>query len=152
MFRKLHSNRDPRDTLLKEIKKEFSVYFGKAETGLSQFLRQYPKPAYAVMLALMAVSLILSFTVFRKHEPAHPDPPAGAAINKDAKPASVLSPVSGGFTQILQTTTALKQTVELKQQIDTLLSKRNLTAADSIRLAQSLDRLQHLQQTLTVKP
>lgn len=151
MFRKLHSNRDPRDTLLRELKKEFSVYFGKAESGVTACLRRYPKQAYGAMLVLMLVSLVLSFTVFRHREPASSDVPATTSL-KASPPPSVLSPVSGGFGQILRTTSTLKQTLQLKQQIDTLLTKRTLTAADSIRLATALDRLQHLQQSITIKP
>ena len=31
MCKRLHSNRDPRDTVYSELKKEFSPYFGKAD-------------------------------------------------------------------------------------------------------------------------
>ncbi len=144
MFRKLHSNRDPRDTLLKEIRKEFSVYFGKAESGIKSILQQYPKHVYGAMLVLMLLSLVLSFTVFRNLDPV----PKPSIAGKDRP----LSPVSGGFDQILQTTSGLKQTLELKQQIDTLLSKGILTKADSIQLAVSLEKLQHLQQSLQPQP
>lgn len=148
MFRKLHSNRDPRDTLLSEIKKEFSVYFGKAETGVSSLLREYPKQAYGAMLALMLISLVLSFTVFRNREPVTEVTLSAVPAKTIRKPAGTLLPVNGGFEQILQTTSALKQTLELKQQIDTLLTKGALTRVDSIKLATSLDALQHLQQSL----
>jgi len=147
MFRKLHSNRDPRDTLLKEIRKEFSVYFGKAESGIKSILQQYPKHAYGAMLGLMLLSLVLSFTVFRNR-----DPVPKASIAGKGRPQRLLSPASGGFDQILQTTSGLKQTLELKQQIDSLLSKAVLTKADSIQLAGSLDKLQHLQQSLQPNP
>jgi hypothetical protein len=150
MFRKLHSNRDPRDTLLREFKKEFSVYFGKAESGIISLLRQYPKHAYGAMLALMLVSLVLSFTVFRYREPVVITDPGSAAVKKKSPPG-MLSPVSGSFEQILQTTSTLRQTLELKQQIDTLLTKGALTREDSIKLATSLDQLQHLQQSLSHK-
>lgn len=151
MFRKLHSNRDPRDTLLREIKKEFSVYFSKAESGITNYLKLYPKPAYGTMLVLMLVSVILSFTVFR-HQKAAPSVVVRSVSQKQNKPPELLSPVSGGFGQILRTTATLKQTLELKQQIDTLLNKNLLTSADSIRLATALDQLQHLQHSLTLNP
>jgi len=146
MFRKLHSNRDPRDTLFRELKKEFSVYFGKAESGINATLRQYPKQAYGAMLFSMAVSLVLSFTVFRNHQPVDTGPPPAVTSEKNCRPPGMLFPVSGGFEQILQTTSALKQTLELKRQIDTLLTRQTLTNADSMKLASSLDKLQHLQQ------
>ncbi|SDF69736.1 hypothetical protein SAMN05216464_1258 [Mucilaginibacter pineti] len=151
MFRKLHSNRDPRDTLFRELKKEFSVYFGKAESGITASLRRYPKQAYGAMVVLMLVSLVLSFTIFRHREPAVSVTPAITSV-QPGKPTEMLSPVSSGFGQILRTTFTLRQTLELKQQIDTLLTKRSLTAADSTRLATALDRLQHLQQSITIKP
>lgn len=151
MFRKLHSNRDPRDTLFREIKKEFSVYFGKAESGVMGLLRQYPKQAYGVMLVLMVISLVLSFTVFRDREPAVVIEPGSSAVRKHSPSPGVLSPVSGGFEQILQTTATLKQTLELKQRIDTLLAKGRLTRSDSVELVTSLDQLQHLQQSIHPK-
>jgi hypothetical protein len=42
---KIHSNRDPRDTLFSELKKEFSVYVDKGNSRFSQELvcAKYPK-------------------------------------------------------------------------------------------------------------
>ena len=148
MFRKLHSNRDPNDTLLRELKKEFSVYFGKAENGINALLQQYPKEAYGAMLVLMLISLVLSFTILKNRDPVKPVPVISVTGKGNSRQSGVLSPLSGGINQLLQTTSGLKQTMELKQQIDTLLSKAVLSHADSVRLAAALDRLQHLQQSL----
>ncbi len=42
MFRKIHSNRDPNDTLITELRKEFSLYFEKASKTITQKLEQKP--------------------------------------------------------------------------------------------------------------
>lgn len=151
MFRKLHSNRDPRDTLLREIKKEFSVYFGQAESGIRSVLGRYPRQAFGCMVFLMLVSLVLSFTVFRNREQAVVTVGGPAAVPVRGNSPGVLAPVGSGFSQILQTTATLKQTLELKQRIDTLLAKGRLSQSDSVQLAASLDELQRLQRSINPK-
>jgi hypothetical protein len=152
MFRKLHSNRDPRDTLSSELRKEFGVYFGKAENGIRHLLGQYPKQAYGSMVVLMLISMTLSFTMFRHHE-AEPVTAARVSAPPIKVPVSagspgLLSPVSSGFDQILETGSALKQTIDLKKQIDMLLAKKELTAADSISLDQAVSQLQQINKHL----
>ena len=65
MFRKLHSNRDPRDTLLSEINKEFRPYIRKAGTGLKSIINSHPRFLFTMMVAGIVLSAVLSFTVFR---------------------------------------------------------------------------------------
>ncbi len=152
MFRKLHSNRDPRDTLSSELRKEFSVYFGKAENGIRHLLGQYPKQAYGGMVVLMLISMTLSFTMFRHHdaEAVTVAPVRVPSIKVPAGSGSpgLLSPVSSGFDQILETGSALKQTIDLKKQIDLLLAKKELTHADSISLDQAVSQLQQINKHL----
>jgi hypothetical protein len=138
MFKKIHSNRDPEDTVYRELKKEFSAHFSKADHYLNSILSRYPKQAFALMVALMMVSMGLSLTVFRNKEL----PP----INKSAqsRPRSLFAPANDGFDRILETGAALKQTIGLKRQIDSLTTKGSLTHADSIALEKALDQLQQL--------
>ena len=39
MFKKIRSNRDPRDTVLTELHREFEPHFGKAKTKLAKARR-----------------------------------------------------------------------------------------------------------------
>src|ERR1700744_1864114 len=132
MFRKLHSNRDPRDTLLSEINKEFRPYIAKAGSGLQHVISSHPRFLFAMMVAGIVLSAVLSFTVLRHHAPPPKVPKAQA------------SPVSTGFDQIMRTGEKLKRTIALKRRIDSLTAKKTLTAADSAALENALDTIQNL--------
>lgn len=135
MFRKLHSNRDPRDTLLGEINKEFRPYIHKAGKGLTGLVNSHPRFLFTMMVINIVLSVALSFTVFRQHAP----PP------KVVKPQA--NPVSTGFDQIMRTGEKLKRTIGLKRQIDSLTAKKQLSAADSLALEKALDTIQKLNRT-----
>jgi len=134
MFRKLHSNRDPRDTLLSEINKEFRPYVRKAGTGLKSIINNHPRFLFTMMVINIVLSAVLSFTVFRHQAP----PP------RVVKPQA--NPVSTGFDQIMRTGEKLKRSIALKRQIDSLTAKKQLSAADSLALEKALDTIQHLNQ------
>lgn len=135
MFKKITSNRDPRDTLWSELQKEFGGYAGMIGSAGRGFVNRNPRFVFAAMILLMLVSVGLSFTVFRHREPP-------AKIRKAQKPVN--SPLSSGFGQLLQTGEALRETISLKQQVDSLIAKKQLTAADSAALEKALDKLQQL--------
>jgi hypothetical protein len=136
MFRKLHSNRDPGDTLLRELHKEFRPYIRKAGGGLKRLVDSHPKFLFIMMVINIVLSLVLSFTVFRRH-------PAPTKIMKP-----VTGPVSGGFEQIMLAGAKLKETIALKREIDSLTAKKTLSATDSLALEKALDTIQHLNQTI----
>jgi hypothetical protein len=137
MFKKIHSDRDPRDTVISEVKKEFRPYFNKAGQGLKGAAERYPKFLFWMMVINITLSAILCFTVFRHREPA-----------KNEQPLKVAAPVTDGFDRILQAGTALRQTIRLKKQVDSLSKKKTLTRADSAALLKDLDSLQHIHRTL----
>jgi hypothetical protein len=140
MFKKLHSNRDPQDTVYAELKKEFALYYWKANSIFEQLVLRYPKFCYWLMVFLLLVSFTLSFTIFRNHEPV---------AKVKMIPQNTLSTVGNGFDKIMETSAALKETIALKNQADSLLAKKNLSNADSTTLEKDLDRLQQLNNHLT---
>ena len=85
------------------------------------------------MVVLIILSAGLSFTVFRNKAPA-------------AKPHQIakVNAVSDGFSQILSATQAIKQGLALKQQIDSLTTKKTLSKKDSEVLINDLDKLHQL--------
>ena len=135
MFRKLHSNRDPRDTLLSEINREFRPYIAKAGTCLTSIINSHPRFLFAMMVINIVLSAVLSFTVLRHHAP----PPK--IVKQQA------NPVSTGFDQIMRTGEKLKRSIALKRQIDSLTAKKQLSAADSLALEKALDTIQKLNRT-----
>ena len=137
MFKRITSNRDPRDTLLSELKKEFGVHYVKVGDKGQQLVNHYPRFVFGSMIALMLVSMALSFTVFRNRE---------AAVKKKAPITQKSNPITTGFGQLLQTGEALRETIALKQQVDSLIAKKHLSKTDSATLERSLDRLQQINQ------
>lgn len=133
MFRKIRSNRDPRDTVYTELKREFSPHFSKAKTGLASAANNHSRFLFWMMVVNIGLSAILSFTVFR-----HRDIPP---VKKTVK---VLQPVTGGLNEVMQATHAISEMLRLKKAIDSLSGKRLLTAQDSATLEKALDRFQQL--------
>jgi len=133
MWKKIHSNRDPRDTIYSELKKEFSTYFGKANSMCRFVLGRYPKFFFGGMILAMLVSMVLSFTLFHHPETAHPR----AGLQK-------VNPVQDGFSQILQATDKIRETLRLKHLVDSISTKKQLSGTDSTLLDSALNRLQRI--------
>jgi len=141
MFKKIHSNRDPRDTVFREIKKEFLPYFDKAGQAVKSTADRYPKFLFWMMVINISLSVILVMTVFRpKGEP------------KKAPSLKVAGPMTGGFDQIMRVGDALRATINLKKQVDSLTRQKILSKADSAILLKDLDSLQHIRFTINRPP
>ncbi|GAA3989476.1 hypothetical protein [Mucilaginibacter dorajii] len=136
MWKKIHSNRDPRDTLYSEIQKEFAPYFTMVSNVGKRLAASYPKIMFGAMIFLMALSLVLSFTVF-----SHPDKVKTNTLKK-------VNPVEDGFDQIMRATGNIRETLHLKKMVDSISAKKQLTGADSTLLDSTLDRLSKIHQSL----
>ena len=134
MFRKIRSNRDPGDTVYSELKREFAPHFGKAGAQLKSAAGNHPKFIFWMMVINIALSAILSFTVFR-----HPD-----HAPQKKQPVKILAPVNDGLGQVMTVGRALSEMLRLKKAIDSLSAKKQLTAPDSLTLEKALDRFQQL--------
>lgn len=133
MFKKIHSNRDPKDTVFSELKKELRPYCDTAGIWLKRAAERYPVFLFWMMVINILLSIVLVSTVFRS--------------KKDApeKPMVKVSPVNDGFEQLLAAGHRLKTVITLKKQVDSLVHQKPLTRADSAQLLRDLDSLQHLQ-------
>ncbi|WDF55889.1 hypothetical protein [Mucilaginibacter sp. KACC 22063] len=143
MFKRIHSNRDPEDTLWKALHQEFSGYFEKAGQRFGSICLNHPRVIFGAMIGLLLFSCALSFTVFR-----HPGKSSAARpAMQDQQPNKLKSqhPLDDGFNRILEAGSALKQTLALKGRVESTLAKGRLNHADSIWLEHALDTLQHLQ-------
>jgi hypothetical protein len=87
----------------------------------------------------IVLSIILSLTVLR----SEPEKKKTVAVN-------AVAPVSTGFDRILQAGATLRQTINLKRQIDSLSRLRVLSKADSTSLLSDLDSLRHI--SLNINP
>ncbi|TSJ44392.1 hypothetical protein FO440_09495 [Mucilaginibacter corticis] len=136
MFRKIHSNRDPRDTLYSELRKEFSVYAEKGNRFGRHLAGQYPRFLFGLMIVLLTLSAVLAVVLHRQMLP-----PKKVATNKPIV-------IDSSFDQILAAGTALKTTIHLRRQVDSITAKKVLTKDDSLMLVRDLDSLQHIRLTL----
>lgn len=136
MFRKIHSSRDPQDTVFSELRKEFNRYFCAFSRMFKLLLERRPRMTFAAMVILLTASIAISFTCFRLRDQPKPM----------ALPVKV-SPVGDGISAILLAGEKLKKTLMLKNLVDSLISKRPLTAKDSVALDSALDRLQSIQKS-----
>jgi hypothetical protein len=134
MWRKIHSNRDPRDTLFSELQKEFKPWFSKLRQVTVNALCRNPRFSFSVMVFLLLISAGLSFTVFR--------PPEKAVALPEPSHTNV---VSDGFSKIMQASTRLNETLQLKAKVDSITAKKFLSATDSLLLDSCLNRLQNIQ-------
>lgn len=136
MWKKIRSNRNPNDTLFSELRKEFKPYLDRAADTFRSFARRKPKWIYGSMVFLLTVSAALSFT--RSSLP-------GAQPVKPVK--GLFSPPSG-FDAIISTSMKIDKVIRLKQLIDSITTKGELSNADSLRLNNALDSLEVIQRTL----
>lgn len=134
MFRKIHSNRDPKDTLFSELRKEFGSYFNALGDISTSIIERCPHVTFGAMVAVLAASLFVSFTFFRQRDKPKSNP----------VPVRV-STVRDGITEIIIAGEKLKKTMALKTLVDSLTSKKTLTSKDSLVLDSALDRLQSIQ-------
>jgi hypothetical protein len=137
MFRRIRSNRDPRDTLYSELKKEFSVYADKGSRFSQELAAKYPRLLFCIMTALLLTSVVLAVLLHHKMVPPE---------KAKAQPQSEV--LNSGFDHILAAGAALKTTIHLRRQVDSITAKQVLNKSDSITLVCDLDSLQHIRLTL----
>ena len=133
MWKRIHSDRDPRDTLWSELHKEFNAYFGIVARSFKGLLSRHPKYAFGLMVILLVVSLALSFTVFR------------AKITPNTGHLRV--PVTNGISGLIAAGGRLQATIRLGNLVDSITAKPSLSAADSISLESALNQLDSLKRT-----
>lgn len=146
MFRKIHSNRDPRDTLYSELRREFGSYIEKGAGKARALCDTRPRAVFSGMLILLLLSAALSFTIFR--HPAPKTPPKVNALKTGVKQPSL----NEGFDRILATGTALQQTLHLKSEVESLLGKGKLNHTDSLALESALDSLGQIHHQINNAP
>lgn len=140
MFRKIHSNRKPGDTLWSSLAEEFSVYLNQFKIRFQSILKAYPKQAFALMVLLIVGSFLFTVIPWKTGSPK-------AAANHSGIGAR---PVQNSLSQILSHADALRESIRLKEEITAVLAKDSLNGADSIHLEKAIDRLHQL--TLKTNP
>jgi hypothetical protein len=138
MFRKTHFK--PKKALFDEIGKEFAVYFSRAGKWFRFTCERYPGQIFIGMLACILISGLLAFTVMRvkRQEPM-------------METSNVATPLTNGFGQIVDAGQSLRQVLDLQNQVNVILHKDSLTAADSIMVKDAIFQLEAIHKQLNVK-
>jgi hypothetical protein len=136
MFRKITSNRDPGKTLGSELKKEFGIYFERADKKSRDLLEKYPGQIFSIMVFAILFSGVMAFTVMREQQ---------TSIIK-VKPS--VQNTAAGFGQIIGTANAVQALWATQKQVDLLLKKDTLSHADSLTLNSALSQMESLRATL----
>lgn len=136
MYRKTHFK--PKPNLFKELVREFGTHFVHLGLFWRRISSRYPRQLFVVMLASILLSGALAFTVLRVRK---------------VEPLPTLSgpSVTHGFGQIIQSGQALKEVLDLQNQINTILHKESLTAADSLLVKSAISRLETIHYQLSKK-
>lgn len=137
MFRKIHSNRDPQATVFSELRREFRPYLRAGQRRLRRFAGNYPRFLFGMMVINLTLSAVLVLTVFRRKDNA-----------KHTHTVSAAAPISDGFDRIHAAGLALRETIRLKREIDSLTQLTALSRKDTIRLSSDLDSLRHIRLNL----
>ncbi|MFD2964382.1 MULTISPECIES: hypothetical protein [Olivibacter] len=139
MYRKTHFK--PRPDLYREIGKEFGAYFSRLGDLWKRISARYPRQIFILMLASILFSGVLAFTVMRVKDTAPLPSLSGTGTN-----------VTQGFGQIIGAGQALQKVLDLQNQINTVLHKDSLTAADSLLVKNAIRQLEIIHHKLNVKP
>ena len=151
MFKKIHSNRQPEDTLYSSIKTEFAPAFNKVGCKFQSLLKLYPKTIFISMILLMAVSCILSFTLFRNNPSSSNK--GMLTINKgNDKEREIKQKTDSGMAGIMLVTQKLMVNIRLKQKIEGLIKQPRLSHQDSASLLIAIDSLEMIRKTNKTYP
>ena len=138
MYRKTHFK--PDKALWGEISKEFAIYFARLGNQVRYFCEKYPKQIFFTMLVAMLISGILAFTVMRVKKDETSQLLAGSA-----------APITQGLGQILGAGHALKEVLDLQNEINMVLQKDTLTRADSLIVKDAIGQLEKIHRQLNDK-
>lgn len=134
MSKKTPSNPENRTDRVAGIRQQIQqtgVYFDR-------LVKRYPFHFLTVMLVCMVGSAILAFTVMRvntpRQLPTFPEPPASGA--------------GSSITGIIDTYGTLQEVTALQDTIASIIVKDTLNARDSIRLTETLQRFEQIQQSM----
>lgn len=132
MWKRIHSNRDPRDTVFSELSKRYRPFLKRVTGMIKTFATCYPKSILVTMILSLLLSIAYAFTQ---------DPVSTPVLQQAFVP---IVPVQQGFEQLTGTTARIIETMQLRAVCDSLLKKQHLDPTDSLLLNRALDRIRHI--------
>lgn len=136
MFKKITSNRPPDTTVWTAFYREFGKYIDGSIARSKRFLEARPRAVFFAMV----VSILVSASCFLFLPKEIPQ--------KDTAQLSVQQPLMDGMGGIVTTVSALKELLEIRTILDSLMEKENLDSSDSLLMERAIDRMQILEKRL----
>lgn len=136
MFKKITSNRPPDTTVWTAFYREFGKYIEGSIARSKRFLEARPRTVFFAMVVSILVS-VGCFLFLPKEIP-----------QKDTVQLSVQQPLMDGMGGIVTTVSALKELLEIRTILDSLMEKENLDSSDSLLMERAIDRMQILEKRL----
>lgn len=136
MFKKITSNRPPDTTLWTAFHKEFGRYIDGSTARTKRFLEARPRTVFFAMVLSILVSVGCFLFLPKEIQ------------QKDTVHLSVQQPLMDGMGGIVTTVSALKELLEIRTVLDSLLEKENLDSSDSLLMERAIDRMQILEKRL----
>lgn len=142
MFRKIRSNLAPGSTVTAELYKEFRPYFRLLRQKVGFILIVYPRQVFILMVVLILISAAFSFENFYSKNRKDTNNIQGKGSSQAVKPVKA---INDGLDKISVTGSKLRQTLRLRQEVDSVLAKGTLSRSDTIFLEGKLEELRSLQ-------
>jgi hypothetical protein len=141
MFRKIRSNRAPDRTVPVELYHEFRPYLVLIRRRMVRLLKAYPRQVFTLMVTVVVFSVVFSFGLFplKNKKESTSDNLQG---KKESQNPSYS--VGDGLSKISTTGAKLRKTLEIRKQVDSVLSRGTLNNADSVFLGAKLEELKKL--------
>jgi len=136
MFKKITSNRPPDTTLWTAFHKEFGRYIDGSIARTKRFLEAQPRTVFFAMVLSILIS-VGCFLFLPKEIP-----------QKDTVHLSVRQPLMDKMGGIVTTVSALKELLEIRTVLDSLMEKENLDSSDSLLMERAIDRMHILEKRL----
>jgi hypothetical protein len=135
MLRKTHSS-EKNTTVFQELKKEFSPYVEIANNKAKVFMDWHAKIIFCIMILLIVVSFILTFFVFK---------PGFSNQSENFKKELYAIPegLGGEFSALQNLSSRAVIMVELKAEIERILSQQSISEEDSTYLEKAIEQLQY---------
>lgn len=135
MFRKIPSKvKDT--TLFRELKKEFSPQVEAVDSLAKGILDRYSKAIFCAMILLIVASFILTFFVLKPEERTQSE-------NFENELNAIPEGIGGEFSALQNLSSRAVKMVELKTEIDRIISQESMSKEDSAYLEKAIEQLQY---------
>lgn len=106
------------------------------------YLERHPKKVFLTMVAILGISIAGSilYSIFKKTEQR----PELSTTTE----SFTLDPLSQGLGGIVKAGTSMSEAMQLKDEIQIILSKKTMTRKDSIQLLSAFERLERINKSL----